>query len=170
MNNQVHVFSFNNRSVSPTQSDESMSIISLEDLEAGRYSPPLILSNNDSEYASDDSLDSMENGESRIDQVNSKYLRTLLKVPEPKHQGKLNKERKLSLIRPVTFEEQVMELKNILSGYTRDVVITAIGSLNLTPKIDKQQSSVDNTELHAPLKKSWKSGFESDDEEEEIEF
>ena len=92
------------------------------------------------------------------------------KKSEPKHQGKLNKERKLSLIRPVTFEEQVMELKNILSGYTRDVVITAIGSLNLNPKNNKQQSSVDNTELHAPLKKSWKSGFESDDEEEEIEF
>jgi len=174
MNNQGHVFDFTDRSVSPTQSDGSLSAISLEDLEAGRYSPSLILSNNYSEYASDDSLDSMENGESRVDEANSRYLRTLLKIPEPKRNNERNQPRKLSLIRPVTFEEQVTELKNVLSGYTRDVVTSAIESLNLTPKISKQQSSVGNTELNAPLKNSWnksywKSGLESD-EEVEVEF
>ena len=174
MANQLHVFNFNNRSLSPTQSDGSISIISLEDLEAGRYSPTLM--SNDNEYASDDTLDSMENGKSRVNEVNSKYLRALLKIPEKKQTEITSSEniqsRKLSLIQPVTFEEQVTELKNVLSGYTRDVVLTAFESLNLTPKINKQQYSVDNSELHAPLKSTWNksywgnNSFESDFEEE----
>ena len=174
MANQLSVFDFNDRSQTPTQSDGSISVVSLEDLEAGRYSPSLIMSN-DNEYASDDTLDSMENGQSRVNKANSKYLRTLLKIPEPK-QVELTDEniqpRKLSLVRPVSFEEQVTELKNVLSGYTRDVVVTAIETLNLTPKISKQQYSVDNAELHAPLKNAWNksywenNGFESDFEEE----
>ena len=130
---------------------------------------------NDSEYASDDTLDSMENGKSRINKANTKYLRTLLKIPEPKQTELTDKTiqpRKLSLVHPVSFEEQVRELKNVLSGYTRDVVVTAFESLNLTPKISKQQYYTDNAELHAPLKNTWNksywenNGFESDFEEE----
>lgn len=188
------------RHESPHSSEGSMSVVTLDDLEAGRYSPSQCTSTicDDAEYASDATLDSMESGHSRTHQANTTYLRALLKIPEPKNPRDLNKENrqpsKLALITPLSFEDQVDELKNVMSIYSRNVIISAMESLNLTPKPPRGEKSeekiktpktsktpvkhlLNNQEinLHAPLKsafhkRSWAIDSESDTENEEELF
>jgi len=166
---------YTHHSRSPTNSASSETLVSLDDLEAGRYSPTSQMSNiTIDDCLSDASLDSMEAGNYKVDEKSTAYLKNLLKIPDT-HNKENIPPKNLALVAPATFEDQVRELTNYMKTFSQDVISCAVKSFERIPSPAIRRMSHANEYLHAPLKNvrayyTYNSSDESDYEEEEDEL
>ena len=171
----VYCENYTHHSRSPTNSASSETLVSLDDLEAGRYSPTSQMSNiTIDDCLSDASLDSMEAGNYKVDEKSTAYLKNLLKIPDT-HNKENIPPKNLALVAPATFEDQVRELTNYMKTFSQDVISCAVKSFERIPSPAIRRMSHANEYLHAPLKNvrayyTYNSSDESDYEEEEDEL
>ena len=143
---------YTHNSVSPTNSDSNRTSCSLDDLEAGRYSPTSQMSNiTIDECLSDTSLDSMEAGNYKVDEKSTAYLKNILKIPDT-HNKENIPPKNLALVAPASFEYQVRELTNYMKTFSQDVISCAVKSFERIPVPAIRRMSHANEYLHAPLK------------------
>ncbi len=137
---------------SPTNFPSNESLVSLDDMEAGRCTPTSQMSNitlSDGS-ASDASLDSMEAG-NNVNWKSTTYLKKLLKVPDA-HNKENIPPKNLALVAPASFEYQVRELTNYMKTFSQDVISCAVKSFERIPVPAIRRMSHANEYLHAPLK------------------
>lgn len=164
---------YTDNSLSPTNSGSNGSSVSLDDLEAGRYSPTSQMSNiTIDDCLSDASLDSMEAGNYKIDERSTAYLKNILKITDTHNKENIPPNKNLALVAPATFEDQVRELTNYMKTFSQDVISCAVKSFERIPSPAIRRMSHANEYLHAPLKNArsyykYDSCDESDYEEEE---
>ena len=167
---------YTHHSRSPTNSASSETLVSLDDLEAGRYSPTSQMSNiTIDDCLSDASLDSMEAGNYKVDEKSTAYLKNILKITDTHNKENIPPKKNLALVAPATFEDQVRELTNYMKTFSQDVISCAVKSFERIPSPAIRRMSHANEYLHAPLKNvrayyTYNSSDESDYEEEEDEL